>query len=203
MKKPVLAFAIVAAVLSLSFLPVKPTREINVLVDAGHGGKDLGATVGSLSEKDITLQICTLLAQINDNPNLKLHFTRVSDQTLPLSDRSALAQNLSPDAVISLHVDMNPNAAVPDMALFVPKKESAFYAESMRLAGKFKAAFPANAEVPVRTSEAPFYILNKSDAPALLIELGNLSLPADRLRLTDPTQQAEVATTLLRFLNTI
>ena len=204
MKKPALAFAFLAAIASLSFLPATPpAKEINVLVDAGHGGKDFGATAGSLSEKDITLQICKLLEQQNQNANLKLHFTRTSDQTLPLSERSGLAKNLSPDAVISLHVEMDPDAVAPNMTLFIPKKESAFHAASLRLADKFTAAFGADAGIPYRKVEAPFHILNQSGAPALLIELGNLSLPADRQRLTDPVQQAELATRMLAFLNSI
>ncbi|OAI47093.1 hypothetical protein AYO45_01545 [Gammaproteobacteria bacterium SCGC AG-212-F23] len=82
-------------------------REINVVIDAGHGGKDTGAigAHGSL-EKSVALSIAEHLAnRINHEKNMHAVLTRGGDYFVPLRDRLFLARKDKADIFISIHAD--------------------------------------------------------------------------------------------------
>lgn len=76
-----------------------------VVVDAGHGGKDPGATgaLGTL-EKDINLKAAKELAELlREEGTFEVLMTRADDTFVPLADRSRLANEFGADLFISLH----------------------------------------------------------------------------------------------------
>jgi len=76
-----------------------------IVIDAGHGGKDSGATGrhGSV-EKDINLAAAKELAKIlQEEQTFKVVLTRTDDTFVPLADRSELANQGHADLFISLH----------------------------------------------------------------------------------------------------
>jgi N-acetylmuramoyl-L-alanine amidase len=76
-----------------------------IVIDAGHGGKDSGASGKTYREKSITLKIALLLGgYIEKNlPNVKVVYTRNSDVFLELHERAQLANNKKADLFISIH----------------------------------------------------------------------------------------------------
>jgi N-acetylmuramoyl-L-alanine amidase len=86
-------------------------RNVIIAIDAGHGGKDPGATGrGGTREKNITLQIAQKLAKIvNQQPGMTAVLTRSTDRFLRLRDRIAKARENSADMMISLHADSFPD----------------------------------------------------------------------------------------------
>jgi N-acetylmuramoyl-L-alanine amidase len=85
-------------------VPAKPRRRI-VVVDAGHGGKDPGATgLRGTKEKDITLLAALELARVlKERGDFDVVLTRGDDTFVPLSDRSKKANDLNADLFVSLH----------------------------------------------------------------------------------------------------
>jgi N-acetylmuramoyl-L-alanine amidase len=95
---------------------VKPrsgTRPL-VVIDAGHGGKDVGAiAVNGKYEKDITLAIARLTAQrLEKSGKVRVKLTRNDDRFIPLGGRVAIARNARADLFVSIHADSagNPEA---------------------------------------------------------------------------------------------
>jgi N-acetylmuramoyl-L-alanine amidase len=84
--------------------PAKPRRRI-VVIDAGHGGKDPGATgTRGTKEKDITLSAAlSLAAVLRERGDFDVVLTRSDDTFVPLSDRSKRANDLDADLFVSLH----------------------------------------------------------------------------------------------------
>jgi N-acetylmuramoyl-L-alanine amidase len=84
--------------------PAKPRRRV-VVVDAGHGGKDPGATgTRGTKEKDITLLAALELARVlRERGDFDVVLTRSDDTFVPLSDRSKKANDLDADLFVSLH----------------------------------------------------------------------------------------------------
>lgn len=84
-----------------------PPRTIIVAIDAGHGGKDPGATGHhGTREKDITLAISRKLkARIDKEPNMRAVLTREGDYYVSLADRRTIARRLNADLFISVHAD--------------------------------------------------------------------------------------------------
>jgi len=83
-----------------------------VVLDPGHGGFDPGAVgLNKLQEKDVTLEIARRTANIlgNQAPELKIFFTRTADYYVPLSARTAVANQYHADLFVSLHINANEN----------------------------------------------------------------------------------------------
>lgn len=83
-----------------------------VLIDAGHGGHDPGATSVSkeISEKQLTLQLARELRDhLAKSGRVRIAMTREDDRYLSLDQRSALARRLGASLYVSLHMDSAPN----------------------------------------------------------------------------------------------
>jgi N-acetylmuramoyl-L-alanine amidase len=76
-----------------------------IVVDAGHGGKDPGATGRSgTQEKDINLRAALELADLlKEEGTFEVMLTRGDDTFVPLADRSRLANEFGADLFVSLH----------------------------------------------------------------------------------------------------
>lgn len=82
-----------------------------VVIDAGHGGKDPGA-VGKISqEKNITLAIALKTGSLiaANCPDVKVIYTRKTDEFIELHRRADIANKAKADLFISIHVNANPN----------------------------------------------------------------------------------------------
>ncbi|MHC1704838.1 MAG: N-acetylmuramoyl-L-alanine amidase [Tenuifilaceae bacterium] len=82
-----------------------------VVIDPGHGGRDPG-TVGSKSyEKDIALSISLKFgALISKNlQDVEIIYTRNHDKSVPLDERSKIANASGADLFISIHCNSSPS----------------------------------------------------------------------------------------------
>ena len=78
-----------------------------IVIDAGHGGEDPGATGRHGSrEKNITLTIARRLkALVDAEPNMRALLTRDGDYYLPLHVRVDKARKVKADLFVSIHAD--------------------------------------------------------------------------------------------------
>lgn len=78
-----------------------------VVIDAGHGGKDLGASVGNIHEKDIALTLALQLGELikTSYPEIKIVYTRNKDVFIPLYERARIANRNKANLFISIHVN--------------------------------------------------------------------------------------------------
>ncbi len=83
------------------------TRDVVIVIDPGHGGKDPGALGPSaIEEKNIVLAISQQLANlINAQSNMRAVLTRHDDSFVTLRDRLKLAHKGNADLFISVHAD--------------------------------------------------------------------------------------------------
>jgi N-acetylmuramoyl-L-alanine amidase len=83
-----------------------------VVIDAGHGGSDPGATSvsGEVQEKQLTLQLARELRDLLvKRGRVRVAMTREDDRYLSLEERAAVAQHLGAGLFVSLHMDSAPN----------------------------------------------------------------------------------------------
>ncbi len=101
----------IKATLLLLLLMIIPTglsaRDFIVVIDPGHGGKDIGAAGKITNEKTINLAVAKLLSdKIKDQfDDVKIVFTRDDDTFVSLKDRAAIANKAGGDLFISIHVN--------------------------------------------------------------------------------------------------
>lgn len=104
------------------FLPEKkpalPLKKV-VVIDAGHGGRDVGARGAQGFEKDINLaSALTLADQLNRTGRYKVVLTRSTDVYIPLEDRVRVAQRAGADLFISLHSDSGPETTLAGVSVY-------------------------------------------------------------------------------------
>lgn len=107
-----------------------------VVLDAGHGGFDPGAVgQAGLKEKDVNLDLVRRTAEIlaGRAPHLKIFLTRNDDYYLPLSARTATANQYRADLFVSFHVNANENRSASGCETYFCS-ETASSKEAERLA---------------------------------------------------------------------
>ena len=83
-----------------------------VVIDAGHGGRDPGATSvsGKVQEKQLTLIFAQALRdELVKRGRVRVAMTRDDDAYLTLDERAAVARRLSAAMFVSIHIDSAPN----------------------------------------------------------------------------------------------
>lgn len=77
-----------------------------VVIDAGHGGNDPGATAASrLAEKEVTLDVASRLRTLLERGGFEVVITRNDDRLIPLRDRARIANTSDGDIFVSIHVN--------------------------------------------------------------------------------------------------
>lgn len=107
-------FASVAFVVQEEPIPVKraDSKVRTVVLDAGHGGKDPGTRGKTTKEKDVALAVALALGRKikQENPDVKVLYTRSTDVFIELGERSAFANRNNADLFISIHCNATPRS---------------------------------------------------------------------------------------------
>ena len=160
-----------------------------IIIDPGHGGNDTGAMRNDILEKDITLQIALKVRNIlNEKGFSHVIMTRAVDTTLTLQDRVEIANTNNADIYVSIHI----NASVKNEVNGV---ETHYYNEGgYDVAQIIHKELMKNLEVVDRgLFKSKFYVINHTEAPAVLLELGFISNERERNELISEQRQMNSA----------
>ena len=181
------------------YLPIPPRPvqrplppQAPVIIDAGHGGKDPGATgVGGVYEKDVNLAVALKVAEILKAHKVPVILTRSTDVFIELNERAAIANRAKAALFVSIHSDSAPNSSARGFTLFVrrdPPPSCVQLAQSV-------AHHMARTGVPSRgQQEQDFRVLVRTTCPSTLVELGFLSNPHEAASLRRDHYQKLLAT---------
>lgn len=203
MKNTTKLFLLLTATISFAFVNPNHSepKQINVVIDAAHGGYDFGAISNTVNEKQIVEQIANKIKSLNKNKNVVIHFTRSSDVFVPLQERTDIANTIKPDLILSLHVNSSTNQDKSGVEFFV-YKNSKLYEESNNFAVKLSTEMSKNNSFKIgEIKNAPYFIIKNATVPAVIIELGYLSNPKDKKNLTDEKEQDKIAESILEFVS--
>ena len=83
-----------------------------IVLDAGHGGHDPGATGPSgLTEKEVVLDVTRRVTRmVEEDLGIKVALTRSTDVFVPLRDRTNFANKQRADLFVSIHANAHPRA---------------------------------------------------------------------------------------------
>lgn len=77
-----------------------------VVLDAGHGGKDPGASgAGRTQEKDVVLRVTHILRDMLQKKGYTVHLTRDNDIFIELQERTRYANQKNADLFVSIHAN--------------------------------------------------------------------------------------------------
>lgn len=173
-----------------------------IVIDAGHGGTDYGATKDDLNEKKITSEIAKKIKAMYLDSNVSILFTRTEDEFIDLKDRTDFINTNKADLVISLHLNKNKNTESNGFEIFVTEKPDLFD-KTKKFAEKLSTKLSKTQLKNRGLKTAPFWILKKSNCPSMIVELGFISNENDRKFIESEKGQTEIAKTILEFISDI
>ncbi|HRG19081.1 MAG TPA: M56/M15 family metallopeptidase [Flavobacterium lutivivi] len=171
-----------------------------IVIDAGHGGHDFGATKDDLNEKNLIAEITKKIKKEYSDSDVEIHFTRTDDEFIDLNNRTNFINKIKPDLVISLHVNNNKNIESSGFEIYVSDKNEMFEKSKVfaeKLTVKLSKTQLKNRGLKI----APFYILKNSTCPSLVVELGFISNENDRKFISSEKGQSEIAKSILDFIS--
>ncbi len=107
-------FLVLLTTFSYNSYSQKGSKIKTIVIDAGHGGKDPGASGKNSREKDIALSVALKTGgYIEQNfPNIKVIYTRKTDKFVDLHRRGQIANENNADLFISIHCNANSSSSI-------------------------------------------------------------------------------------------
>ena len=192
-----------------------------VVIDPGHGGRDLGSRGALLLEKDFALRAAGMLAALlSRRPEVKAILTREADTEMTAVQRASVANYNAASLFLTLHADASwrPGARGPVILVAAPRRpprvagepaqavafrwqrsQNIHLASNRRFALGIQRRFAA-----IRPDEKPpLHILAVRDLegarmPAAYVSLGVISTPEDEARLSETGEEDPYLTALAK-----
>lgn len=159
-----------------------------VVIDAGHGGSDPGATRNNVLEKTITLQIAELTAQMLRKQGAIVYMTRDDDTFVSLSDRVTYSNTKKPDVFVSIHINACENETAHGIETHYYKDDSLDFAKQVH-----KSIMQKVTETNRGVYKSRFYVIRHTEMPAILVELGFISNAEERRLMQTKERQTKFA----------
>ncbi|MDQ6875635.1 MAG: N-acetylmuramoyl-L-alanine amidase [Actinomycetota bacterium] len=170
-----------------------------IVVDPGHGGDDPGNVVDGLSEADLMWDLAARIEGRLVAAGVRADLTRGRHTGRSNPERAEFANASGADLLLSLHSDANTNPQAQGVATYhFGTGEGVSSTVGERLAGLALRELVARTGMTDCRSHAKSWdVLRLTKMPAVRVELGYLTSPADRARLGDPEFRDVVAEALL------
>lgn len=173
------------------------SSKFRIVIDAGHGGKDPGATGSSGAyEKEFNLSLAQRLYQLlKQDPMFDTRMTREDDQFIELEDRAAIANDWNADGLVSIHANTYEDPSVSGTeALY-------FHNHSKVLARTLQEQVATALDIRDRgVKKEQLVILSKAQVPAVIVEMGYLTNPEEENTLLSSDGQDRAARAILKGL---
>ncbi len=168
---------------------------MRICFDAGHGGKDNGASVNGVHEKDITLKICKYARFIAKKNGFQCFMTREKDESLVHMDRALYANRNDCDIFVSIHC----NSFVNELARGIETWSYPSSNKGEKLSNFIQEELISTTSLFNRgCKKARFSVLNKTVMPAVLTEIGFLSNPQEAKLLMSSEFLWEIASSIVK-----
>jgi N-acetylmuramoyl-L-alanine amidase len=103
-------FALTLSLVFIATASAQTNSKFKVVLDAGHGDHDFGATYHGFVEKNINLGIVLKLGKIlESDPNVQVIYTRDNDTFVDLVERANIANRANANFFVSVHCNANKN----------------------------------------------------------------------------------------------
>ena len=188
-------------------------RNVQIVIDPGHGGEDGGASVENVLEKDINLSVALTLNDLytifgydailtrTDDRMLYDHFGDLSDytgkkKTYDLKNRLRIAEESGASLFVGIHMNKFPIEKYSGLQTYYSpnSKESSNVANIIQ--SYSKKYLQAENKREIKAATDAIYILKRIQLPSVLVECGFLSNNAERELLVTPEYQKKLASVI-------
>lgn len=171
-----------------------------IYLDPGHGGRDSGAIYQNIYEKDINLIMSKKIEKLLTSKGATVYLTRETDKDLStttknkkrsdLTNRARLINASNANIYISIHLNYIGNSKWKGLQIFYTNKNK----ENESIAKNLTEYLKTNSSnIREPKEDNSYYMYKQITKPGVLIELGFLSNPNDRYRLTKEEYQDKIA----------
>lgn len=184
-----------------------------ILIDAGHGGVDAGASANGVSEKEINLSVAKKLKEHIEANGGTAVMTREEDcstadgtengswKVADLKKRKSMASETGADIFISIHMNKFPQEKYKGAQVFYSSDNE----ESRMLGEAIQKALPevlgdGNTRV-AKKSDGNIFILKGVSIPSVVVECGFLSNKEEAELLKNEEYQDKIAYAVCTGLN--
>ncbi|BCJ96721.1 N-acetylmuramoyl-L-alanine amidase CwlD [Anaerocolumna cellulosilytica] len=192
-------------------------KEITMVIDAGHGGRDPGKVgINGAQEKDVNLSIALKLKALLEQNDIKVIMTRVEDiglyaesdsnkKVADMRKRVDIINSSRAELAISIHQNSFTQESIRGAQVFyyTNSVEGKSYAEIMQ--AQMKETLQ-DGNKRVAKSNDSYYMLKKVECPIVIMECGYLSNRDEAALLIDEAYQERLAWAihlgLMRYINT-
>ncbi len=159
-----------------------------IVIDAGHGGSDVGATREGIYEKDITLDMSKRLATILKKKGFNVLMVRDNDSYVSLQDRVTFTEKNQGDLFVSIHVNssVTPEGNGLETHYYTPQS----YEFAQIVHKEFANAIDSKDRGLFKSK---FYVINHTTCPSILVETGFISNPEERKELMTTQRRQKTA----------
>lgn len=179
-----------------------------VVVDAGHGGTDPGTVAAGTShyEKKYNLEVLLELKKLLDQESdIRVFYTRITDRRLTLNQRVDLANDLGADLFLSIHCNSSDYTSANGTEVIYNDKDDkkeGFYSKQWAALclEKVNLRFPLKNRGLIPTSERNIFIVRTAKMPVALLEMGYLSNDQDLHQISKKSNQEKIAQGILEAM---
>ena len=170
---------------------------VKIFIDQGHNptGFNTGAEGNGLREQDITYNVGILLAEfLRQDERFEVLTSRTCiSQIVGYSNRTSLEERVwranwwGADWFISIHCNSSTNPNASGSEIYVYRSQTRAYYMAQEILGQITAQLELR-DRGVRINPE-FYVLRKTQMPAMLVELAFITNPSDAQKLADNQSQ--------------
>lgn len=197
--------AIGAAIPRVSETASLGVSRVCVLVDAGHGGADGGATgADGTAEKAVNLEISRTLSSLLRVLGVQTEMTREDDRSIhtegtslrekKVSDmHNRLAMYEEASLVVSIHQNHFPEAKYHGTQVFCSPNHPQSRVLGAAVRESVLALLQPDNTRELKTADDGVFLLSNTTVPAVLVECGFLSNPEECAKLAESDYQRQMA----------
>ena len=194
-------------------LTMAERQSIHLILDAGHGGEDGGATANGVSEKDVNLAVTKALADYFRLTPYAVNPTRTDDRMLyeagqehrkkyyDLMGRVRFAAQFNNAVFISIHQNKFEIPKYKGLQVYYSKNLPLSKTLAAHIQENAKRYLDADNHREIKKADHKIRVLNSLQIPAVLVECGFLSNVREAERLNSLDYQKQLAFTV--FLSTL
>ena len=151
-----------------------------VMIDAGHGGDEIGVVVEGWEEKGLVLEIAFVLAAEFSAAGYDVAFTRTGDEAVAWNDRRSGAEEAGADVLLMLHANQSEDPASHGAEIYVNTEN----ARSNGLAEALGVALRADGSKAV-VEHRPWPFLQSETTATAMLELAFMTNAEDARKLRE------------------
>ena len=190
-------------------------RYKTVIIDAGHGGEDGGASsAAGLIEKNVNLEIAQMLRDMLSASGVNVVMTREDDRLLydrnvdfkgrkkklDLAARLKIAEETPDSIFVSIHMNSYTNPKYSGLQVWYSQNNPESYTLAHGIQSAVQSRLQPENKRTIKAATSSIFLLDNAKSPAVLVECGFLSNPEEATRFEDDSYKQLIAFTIFSSL---